>query len=129
MAAKRARAVTATAVLEGGIAIADQNPPPPPKWWIPVGLLFPEGTMEVLRSRKPKLRWPSYPSFSLTSAPLSFFIGSAFSKLSPQVKANCSCSSTPTSALVSISFFFYFYPSLSLAQSNCQTKSFSFVSL
>ena len=69
MAAKRARparTVTATAVLEGGVATADQNPPPPPppKWWIPVGLLLPEGTMEVLRSRKPKLRCPSCPYLS-----------------------------------------------------------------
>ncbi|PPS15343.1 hypothetical protein GOBAR_AA05236 [Gossypium barbadense] len=67
MAAKRARpatAVTATVVLEGGMGTADQNPPPPPpKWWIPVGLLLAEGSMEGLRWRKPNQDARPTPSF------------------------------------------------------------------
>lgn len=62
MAEKRtrlARPETAMAIMEGGIATADQNlpPPSPPKWWIPVVLLA-DASMEVLRLSKAQAEMP-----------------------------------------------------------------------
>lgn len=85
MAAKRARpatAVTTTVVLEGGMGTADKNPPPPPpKWWIPVGLLLDEGSMEGLRWRKPKLPLPLNFFLRVFLFPFSFVDCFAFSNL------------------------------------------------